>query len=246
MPVHDWTKVTAGTFHDFHQAWIIALRNALNDGVLPEGYYAMAEQVAGRPHPDVLALEEFKPPDMWPGSEVGGTDLAVALATQPPKVRYTLEAEATLYAAKADRVTIYHTSGDRVVAFVEIVSPGNKRSVVNVHQLVEKLANALEQGRHLLVIDLHPSGKHDPDGLHAAFWGTTPTVTGGQPLSLAAYRADTSPTAYFEPIAVGDTLPDMPLFLTPDRYVNVPLESTYQTAWRGVPNRWKQVLEYDA
>jgi hypothetical protein len=58
MPVHDWTRVSAGTFHDFHQAWIIAIRDALNDGLLPEGYYAMAEQVAGRPHPDVLALEE--------------------------------------------------------------------------------------------------------------------------------------------------------------------------------------------
>jgi hypothetical protein len=112
-----------------------------------------------------------------------------------------------------------------------------------VNQLVEKLANALQQGRHLLVIDLHPPGKHDPDGLHAAFWGVTPGVTADQPLSLAAYRADTSPTAYFEPISVGDTLPEMPLFLTPDHYVNVPLEETYQTAWRGVPKRWKRVLE---
>jgi hypothetical protein len=37
MPVHDWTQVTAGTFHDFHKAWITELRNALNGGVLPGG-----------------------------------------------------------------------------------------------------------------------------------------------------------------------------------------------------------------
>lgn len=61
-------------------------------------------------------------------------------------------------------------------------------------------------------------------------------------MGLAAYRADTCPTAYFEPVAVGESLPDMPLFLTPDRYINVPLETTYQTAWRGVPQRWKRVL----
>ncbi|MBC8868295.1 MAG: DUF4058 family protein [Planctomycetes bacterium] len=242
MPVHDWSKVTAGTFHDFHQAWITALGVALNDGLLPEVYYAMAEQVAGRPHSGVLALDEFEPSADWPGAE-GGSDAGVALAIHPPKVRYTLEAEESLYAAKANRIAIYHTSGDRVVAFIEIVSPGNKRSQVAVNQLVEKLAAALQQGRHLLVIDLHPAGKHDPDGLHAAFWGTTPGVTKDHPLSLAAYRADVSPTAYFEPIGIGVALPDMPLFLTPDHYVNVPLEATYQTAWRGVPKRWKRVIE---
>ena len=231
MPVHDWTRVTAGAFHDFHQAWIVAIRDALNDGLLPEGYYAMAEQIAGRPHPDVLALEEIGGPGGWPERGAG-----VAVAEHPPKVRYTLEAEATIYAAKADRVAIYHTSGDRVVAFLEIVSPGNKLSQLTVRQLLEKLANALEQGRHLVVIDLHPPGRHDPDGLHAAFWGATPGVTSEQPLSLAAYRADTCPTAYFEPIAAGNTLPDMPLFLTPDRYINVPLEATYQSAWPAFPN----------
>jgi len=241
MPVHDWTRVTAGTFHHFHQAWITALSDALNAGLLPDGYYALAEQVAGRPHPDVLALEEFEGSSGWPERDAGG-DAGVAVAEHPPKVRYTLEAEATIYAAKADRVALYHTSGDRVVAFLEIVSPGNKHSQLAVRQLLEKLANALEQGRHLLVIDLHPPGRHDPDGLHAAFWGATPGVTTDQPLSLAAYRADACPTAYFEPLATGDILSDMPLFLTPDRYINVPLEATYQTAWRGVPQRWKRVI----
>jgi hypothetical protein len=57
MPVHDWTRVRAGTFHDSHQAWIVALRDALNDGGLPNGYYPLAEQIVGRPHSDVLALE---------------------------------------------------------------------------------------------------------------------------------------------------------------------------------------------
>ena len=240
MPVHDWTRVTAGTFHHFHQAWITALSEALNAGLLPDGYYALAEQVAGRPHPDVLALEEVE--DFGGRRDRAVADGGVAVAERPPKVRYTLEAEAAIYAAKADRIALYHTSGDRVVAFLEIVSPGNKRSQVAVRQLLDKLAGALEQGRHLLVIDLHPPGRHDPDGLHAALWGSTPGVTSEQPLSLAAYRADTCPTAYFEPIATGDALPEMPLFLTPDRYVNVPLETTYQTAWRGVPQRWKRVI----
>ena len=55
MPVHDWTKVDAGIFHDFHTAWVIEIRNILNNGFLPEGYYALAEQHAGRFIPDPSA-----------------------------------------------------------------------------------------------------------------------------------------------------------------------------------------------
>ena len=192
MPVHDWARVVAGTFHHFHQLWIAELSNALNAGLLPEGYYALAEQVAGRPHPDVLTLEEYDEPWRHPaGDAPSGTALAVA--EHPPRVRYTLEAEAILYAARADRIAIHHTSGDRVVAFVEIVSPGNKQSRMAVDQLLSKLANALDRGCHLLVIDLHPPGRHDPDGLHAELWGGKPCVTPEQPLSLAAYRGAGGP-----------------------------------------------------
>ncbi len=49
-------------------------------------------------------------------------------------------------------------------------------------------------------------------------------------------------TCYVEPTAVGTSLIDMPLFLTPDRYVNVPLEKTYLAAYDGLPQRWKRVI----
>jgi hypothetical protein len=44
MPVHDWTRVKAGIFHDFHTVWIGGIRNALNEGLLPPDYYALTEQ----------------------------------------------------------------------------------------------------------------------------------------------------------------------------------------------------------
>jgi hypothetical protein len=51
------------------------------------------------------------------------------------------------------------------------------------------------------------------------------------------------PRGYFERITVGQPLPDMPVFLTPRHYVDVPLELTYNEAYRGVPERWKRVIE---
>ena len=56
MQIHDWTRVTAGTFHDFHSSWITHIKEALNLSLLPPGFYAMAERHAGRTVPYILAL----------------------------------------------------------------------------------------------------------------------------------------------------------------------------------------------
>src|SRR5437588_730668 len=56
MPIHDWTRVDPGTFHHFHHRWTAALCDALNTGGLPPDYFALAEQVASGPIPDVLTL----------------------------------------------------------------------------------------------------------------------------------------------------------------------------------------------
>src|SRR6202795_2682742 len=59
MPVHDWRRVSDGTFHDFHYSWVLEIKRALNRGLLPEGYYVMAEQLGGDlGAPDVLTLQE--------------------------------------------------------------------------------------------------------------------------------------------------------------------------------------------
>ena len=45
MPIHDWTRVSSGTFHHFHQGWMIALRDTLNAGRLPDGFFTAEQQV---------------------------------------------------------------------------------------------------------------------------------------------------------------------------------------------------------
>lgn len=113
MAIHNWNRVNAGLFHDFHQAWTTELRNALNAGVLPAGYFALAEQILGGPTPDVVTLSSAGLPH----------------------------------------------------------------------------------------------------------------------------------TAYVEPVAVGDPLPALPIFLGPDTYVPAPLEATYQTTWDKSPAVIKQLVE---
>jgi hypothetical protein len=60
---------------------------------------------------------------------------------------------------------------------------------------------------------------------------------------LAAYAAGPEIVAYVEPAAVGSVLPDRPIFLTPDSYVNCPLEATYEATWSVFPAVLKAPLE---
>ncbi len=248
MPIHDWTRVTAGTWHDFHLAWIAEIRNALNGGILPADYYALAEQIAGPLGPDVLTLQVPDSPANGAEDHVReGSGGGVAVRVSPPRMRVTAEAEMNDYVLKRRTIVIRHASGDRIVALLEIVSPGNKAARHALRSFVEKAVEALYRGYHLLIVDLFPPGPRDPNGIHGAIWSefsdSSYVQPAGEPLTLASYSAGPRKRAYVEPTAVGRELIDMPLFLEPEIYVNVPLEPTYQAAYRGVPRRWQRVLE---
>jgi hypothetical protein len=246
MPVHDWIRVEAGIFHDFHLVWTGALRSAFNEGLLPKGYYALAEQHAGRAIADVLTLHSGPrsvEPD-WSPPDSGG----IAVAEAPPRVWRTQTVSPSLVNRRRS-LAIRHVSGHRLIALVEIVSPANKDRRQHVEDLVDKVVAALELGIHVLLIDLFPPGVHDPSGIHGSIlqvldeYGSSYVLPSGAPLTLASYAAGPQVEIYLEHLAVGTALAEMPLFLRSDRYVNVPLEATYQAAYRGVPEFWRDVLE---
>ena len=241
MPVHDWTQVEAGIFHDFHNGWIIHLREALNDGVLPHGYYALSGQYSA----DILTLHAGPPAPQPP---LPTTDGGVAVAEAPPRVRRRQTVEQTALGRRRT-LAIRHVSGHRLVALLEIVSPANKDRSGTVEEFVDKAASALEFGVHLLLVDLLPLGRHDPQGMHGAIRQCLEQsdepydLPTDEPLTLASYAAGQQVEVYLEHLGVGAVLPEMPLFLHPDRYINVPLEPTYQEAYRGVPAFWREILE---
>jgi hypothetical protein len=252
MPIHDWTRVEAGIFHHFHHSWITEIARSLNRGVLPSGYYALAEQFAAGFGPDVLTLQ---------GSDDGNGDgtgerrdsptsggTGVLLAA--PKLQPTAETDMEFYRRKQKGIVVRHVSGDEVVAIIEIVSPGNKAARNPLRAFVQKAAELLGKGVHLLLIDLFPPGRRDPEGIHAEIWqeiaGEEHTFPADKPLTLAAYDAGNALRAYVVHAAVGDAPTDMPLFLEPEQAVTVPLEATYNAAFAEVPRRWRRVLEAPA
>jgi hypothetical protein len=240
MPTHDWTRVDAGLFHDFHLSWIVSLGDALNSGGLPADYFALIEQRHPGPLPDVLTLKLFDT-GVAPSNDTTGR----VVATAPPRGMRLQQSEAAAYAARTDRLVIRHRHGE-VVAIIEIVSPGNKSGRLEFREFVEKALAFLRHGIHLLIVDLFPPGRRDPEGIHKAIWEEIEAESARpphKPLTLAAYDAGPPQLAYVEFVGVGEPLPEVPLFLKPGVYVPAPLEATYQEAWAAFPKALKGLLQ---
>jgi hypothetical protein len=112
------------------------------------------------------------------------------------------------------------------------------------------VVHALLSGVHVQLLDLLHADNADPNGIHAAIWEnfdtTGYTLPEAKNLTVASsVWLGEEPQVYLEQVIPGQTLPDMPLFLTDQIYVNVPLETTYQRAFRGMPRVWRDVLETD-
>jgi hypothetical protein len=200
MKLHDWTRVEANTFHDFHLAWVVHLTESLNRHRLPSNVYAQIIQSC---------------PDRRPCPRT---------------------------------LTIRHTSGHRIIALIEIISPGNKSSASNVEEFVKKVEEALLAGIHVVVIDVLPPGKHDPAGIQGCVAGSmgnpVEDIPPDRALGFVSYAVDLfEVVAYREQRAVGEELPEMPLFLTSDQYINLPLAPCYQQTVEGMPPFWREVLE---
>jgi hypothetical protein len=149
MPVHDWTRVSDGTFHDFHYSWVLEIKRALKRGLLPAGYYVMAEQIGG---------------------DNGAIDVE--------------------YAKMQRSLVIRRLHGARIVARIEVRFAGNK----------------------------------------------------SHPIEIATYVGGAAVEAFVQHFAVGEAIPFMPLFLTSEHYVRVPLEEAYMAAWEDVPEQYQWEL----
>ena len=151
---------------------------------------------------------------------------------------------------KPNAVVIRHASDDKVVAVIEIVSPGNKASQRGFDQFVKKAAELIQAGVHLLVVDLFPPtaaparrpSRHLGRGRRRGRPGVAPR----QAVGAMAYSCGDVKRAFIEPVA-----PAMPcrrwlFFLTPDEHVLVPLAPAYDSALAAVPARWRDLIEPSA
>ena len=154
------------------------------------------------------------------------------------------------YVRRQRTLVIRHTSDDRIVAMIEVLSSGNKSNRHAIRSLVDKTVAALDAGIHLLLIDVQPPGPRDPTGIHGAVLNEIGndkyTLGTERPLTVAAYASGAVVEAFVAHFAIGEPVPQMPLFLTTENYVHVPLEATYMAAWEDIPAQYQCVLASSA
>ena len=90
---------------------------------------------------------------------------------------------------------------------IELVSPGNKNSKHAIRSFVDKTLDFLHQGVNILIIDLFPPSRRDPQGIHKVIWDELQDeafeLPADKPLTMVAYSAAIPIKAYVEPVAVG-------------------------------------------
>ncbi|MEZ6127788.1 MAG: hypothetical protein R3C59_03840 [Planctomycetaceae bacterium] len=250
MPIHDWTLATAGTYHDFHLSWVAAMRDRLNSGILPPELFAMAEQIIGGPAPDVVTLRDW--PDapaarpLSDGSWQPGGVATLPEPIAPPDTEFSLAAGPD-YVRRKSQIVIKHELG-HVISVIELVSPGNKHSQVEIGRLVQKSAAMIHEGINLLVVDPFPPTPRDPQGIANLIWDEIDSSSDlpfseDRPLVASSFQARPTPIAYFSRFRAGDPIPPMPVFLVEDRYVTLPLEETYQKVWSALPMPIRRIFD---
>lgn len=234
---HDWRRVSSAVFNDFHLTWLCELQRTLNHGLLPVEYYALLARQTNGFGPDPGELAGF-PRSGSSGAPGHGTSSHVAL------VHYSIVGGPRFHGSP---ICIRRKSSDTTVAVIEIIAPDGKATGASFRAMVDKARDLLRRGINLLAVDLFPPGVHDPNGFHGAVNEELEPqpfmLPTDKPLTVVAYEAGEPLSAYVEPIAVGGSLPTMPLFLDAGHYVPLPFAPAYQAAWGRVARRWAAVLE---
>ena len=191
MPIHDWTRVSSGTFHDFHQGWTIEIRNVEqrgSPGRLLRNGRPMGKRTRTRRHCASVTQ---------PGTRGRG----LVVAETPPRIKRAarVDTEFALYPRKANRIVIHHELG-RVVAMIEIVSPGNKD---NKHAVASFIAKAVGLHPHrdsfsddrLVPFWTSRPARYSPGDLGRTGWRVAGSRPADKPLTVAAFDAGDELTA---------------------------------------------------
>ena len=238
MPLRDHFRSPVNDTHSWdevHGQWPGEIVRHLTT-ILPAGFRAAPRVHLGSPFEvDVSTYDlNSRNPDTNAHSGDGGTGMSTALSP-------TLTVEADLSEQDEYEVRIYDAvRGRQLVAAIKIVSPSNKDRPDTRELFVVKVASLLQQGVCASLVDLvsvrqanlyadllNLLGRADP-----ALSTTTPYLYAVTLRSRKPANRRQLLDAWFYPMIVGQPLPTLPIWLTPDLRVMLPLETSYEETCR--------------
>lgn len=229
MPLRDLFHRPDGrptNWDEVHGFWPSELIRSLR-GTLPRGFRATSLiHIAGREF-DLTALEN-EAVSSKPG---GGTATLPQLAPAPSLVTDTDPPDVDEYSLR-----VYESNtGERLVASVEFVSPRNKDRPEFRRMFVAKCVGLLNQGVCVSVVDVVTDKRFNLYADLLDFLGHADPAMAGPPVphlyAATVRRREVFPRWRLEgwahPLAVGQPLPSIPLWLADELSVTLQLEPTY-------------------
>lgn len=222
-------------WESFHTSWAVKLADALMERWLPPDYIAEATAHIGpNMEIDVATFDRLA---SRPLESDGGTTTAVA-----PRL-WTAPAAGLVFPSVIPdtfEVRVISTvAGPRLVAAIELVSPGNKDRTVERRAFAVKCASYLYQGVSLIILDIVTSRRAN---LHNEIMRIMEVDASTQlPPDVQLYGAAYRPLrregrdeveAWPVPLATGQALPVLPLALNVELLIPVDFEETYADACR--------------
>jgi hypothetical protein len=235
MPLQDHFTPPLSRTHPwrgFHSAWAAALARHLNQGILPSGYYAIPNvDLDGPIEIDVATLRDQQDHEGTAAEEQTATWMPLQ-----PALTVTLDFPPL---EQVEVQVFWDESSPQLKAAVELVSPRNKDRPEARRVFAVKCVNYLHTGSSVVVIDVVTARRAnfhaeilrllELDGLAA--W-QSPTELYAVAYQATAVEKKRRLQAWPEALAVGSSLPRVPLWLGADVCVPLDLEATYQMTCR--------------
>jgi hypothetical protein len=224
------------SWEEFHGQWPAMMVLDL-ERRLPEGYVAAPRVHLGAfVEVDVATFEKDSADAHGSG---GYRDGGAATAVWAPP-RATLAVAADLPALDEYEVRVYDVRrGRRLVAAIEIVSPANKDRLEHRRAFVAKCSALLQQRVSVSLVDLVTTRHFNLYGDLLELMGQSdPSLQPETPvLYAAACRATRRNRAWivetwFHRLAIGQSLPTLPLWLSDDLAVPLDLKQSYEETCR--------------
>lgn len=220
-------------WESFHVNWAGAIADALNQRLLPEGYFAEEHAHSGaRVEIDVATFADGTADAAAP--RAGGT------ATLPPRLWVPPVPAFVMPAVFPDRfeVLVFESEGGAsLVAAIELISPANKDRASHRQAFAVKCASYLQEGIGLLIIDIVTSRQANLHNDLIQLLGHDPRMAlpADALLYTVAYRPivrdnQEQTDVWTANLEVGRPLPVMPLALTAELALPIDLEATYVAA----------------
>ena len=225
--------VTQRPWPGFHALWPAMMLLRLKPH-LPEGYRAEPRVQLGPEYEiDIGALDHR--PRGANGHPRPGTGGGAALLTAPPP---TLSVATRLTESDEFAVRVY-APGRILVAAVEFVSPRNKDRPASRRAFAEKVAELVRSGVSVSVVDVVGNSHFNLYAETLGVIGHADPALGDDPAAMSAVTCrifgllpDRRFESWFHPLAIGQPLPTLPLWLHDDLFVNLELEPSYEDTCR--------------